>query len=71
VLGDTITRKYSPSYQKIDAAATISENGLTGDKAQVVRDFVKTTNAAGQSVSHVANISKASSMQKKFAAACK
>jgi hypothetical protein len=69
-LGDEISRPPVPPYRKIDSEATVQENSLAGDKADEVRNWVATQNAAGQSKSHVAAISTASDMAKKFAAAC-
>jgi uncharacterized protein (DUF2235 family) len=69
-LGDEISRPPVPSYWKINSEATVRENSLAGNKADEVRNWVVTQNAAGESKSHVEAISMASDMQKKFAAAC-
>ena len=70
VLGAGITRPGVPTYQLLDATATINQNGLTGDNANEVRDFVKTQNAAGESPTHVEAISTAKTLKTKLAKAC-
>jgi hypothetical protein len=70
-LGDEISRSHVPPYRQIDSEAMVRENSLTGDKANELRNWVDTQNAAGQSKTHVEVITKAGVMHTKLAAACK
>jgi len=70
VLGAGITRPSVPTYQLLDATATINQNGLTGDNVNEVRDYVKIQNAAGDSPTHLEAISTAKTLKTKLAKAC-